>query len=73
MHYRAYYIKIDGFSNFATILLLAPDYFIAEDIEMMDTIYKTVLMTEKNREQRKARVRKYLGWVSQETKLLTCQ
>ncbi|XP_068708306.1 uncharacterized protein [Montipora foliosa] len=39
-----------------------PDYFTAEDIEMMDTIYKTVLMTEKDREQRKARVRKYLGW-----------
>ncbi|XP_068710965.1 uncharacterized protein [Montipora foliosa] len=39
-----------------------PDYFTAEDIDMMDTIYKTVLMTEKNREQRKARVRKYLGW-----------
>ncbi|XP_068708312.1 uncharacterized protein [Montipora foliosa] len=39
-----------------------PDYFTAEDIKMMDTIYKTVLLTEKNREQRKARVRKYLGW-----------
>ncbi|XP_068710953.1 uncharacterized protein [Montipora foliosa] len=52
-----------------------PDYFTAEDIKMMDTIYKTVLMTEKNREQRKARVRKYLGWfermlTTDETKIL---
>ncbi|XP_068744477.1 uncharacterized protein [Montipora capricornis] len=52
-----------------------PDYFTAEDIEMMNTIYKTVLMTEKNREQRKARVRKYLGWfekilTTDETKIL---
>ncbi|XP_068744474.1 uncharacterized protein [Montipora capricornis] len=50
-----------------------PDYFTAEDIKMMDTIYKTVLMTEKNREQRKARVRKYLGWFEKstdETKIL---
>ncbi|XP_068744475.1 uncharacterized protein [Montipora capricornis] len=52
-----------------------PDYFTAEDIKMMDTIYKTFLMTEKNREQRKARVRKYLGWfekilTTDETKIL---
>ncbi|XP_068708072.1 uncharacterized protein [Montipora foliosa] len=52
-----------------------PDYFTTEDIKMMNTIYKTVLMTEKNREQRKARVRKYLGWfermlTTDETKIL---
>ncbi|XP_068710956.1 uncharacterized protein [Montipora foliosa] len=52
-----------------------PDYFTTEDIKMMNTIYKTVLFTEKNREQRKARVRKYLGWfermlTTDETKIL---
>ncbi|XP_068710961.1 uncharacterized protein [Montipora foliosa] len=35
-----------------------PDYFTTEDIKMMNTIFQTVLFTEKNREQRKARVRK---------------
>ncbi|XP_068744465.1 uncharacterized protein [Montipora capricornis] len=52
-----------------------PDYFTTEDIKMMNTIYKMVLFTEKNREQRKARVRKYLGWfermlTTDETKIL---
>ena len=40
------------------------DSLTAEDIIKLDTIKKEVLLAERTLEQRKARVNKYLQWVS---------
>ena len=37
----------------------------------IERIYKNVLMTTKSRDQQKALVKKYLGWVSRQPKIKT--
>ena len=56
------------FSRFSLTVL---DDFTDQDMKNIERIYKNVLMTTKSREQRKARVKKYLGWVSQQPKRKT--
>ena len=47
------------------------DDFTAQDMRNIQRIYKNVLMTTKSREQQKALVKKYLGWVSRQQKRKT--
>ena len=44
------------------------DDFTDQDMRNIERIYKDVLMKTKNREQQKALVKKYLGWVSGQLK-----
>ena len=46
------------------------DDFTDHYMKNIERIYKNVLMTTKSREQRKALVKKYLGWVSRQPKML---
>ena len=44
------------------------DDFTDQDMRNIERIYKNVLMTTNSREQQKALVKKYLGWVSGQLK-----
>ena len=47
------------------------DDFTDKDMKSIERIYKNVLMTTKSREQQKALVKKYVGWVIQQSKIKT--
>ena len=64
-------IDLDLMLLFSIVCLsYCPDSLTAEDIVKLDIIKIEVLLAEKTLEQRKARVNKYLQWVSESCKML---